>query len=297
VVVQQKSFLADVDFVCISDNYWLGKNKPCITYGLRGLSPFAVEITAANQDMHSGVYGGTVHEPMNDLCWLLAQLSDTKGNILIKGIDKMVAKITDEERKLYAKIDFDLNTFKTDNGIEKLTSEDPKEILMRRWRQPTLSIHGIEGAFSGKGLKTVIPAKVIGKFSLRIVPDMVPEEVDKAVLAHVNEVWKSRNSPNKMKVLPLGGTLAWLGDFKHPHFQAGVQAIKKVYHQEPDFTREGGSIPVTLTFQELTGKNVMLLPMGASDDMAHSQNEKLNVSNYMDGMKVFAAYLLECAKI
>uniref|UniRef100_A0A914HCM5 Peptidase M20 dimerisation domain-containing protein n=1 Tax=Globodera rostochiensis TaxID=31243 RepID=A0A914HCM5_GLORO len=292
-----KSFLSDVDFVCISDNYWLGKQKPCITYGLRGLSPFTLEITAPNQDLHSGLYGGTIHEPMNDLCWLLSQLSDSKGTILVKGIDKMVAKLTEEERSLYAKIDFDLEGLKTDIGVEKLTSDDPKEILMRRWRQPSLSIHGIEGAFSGKGLKTVIPSKVIGKFSIRIVPHMTPEEVDKAVVAHVTEVWKSRASPNKMNILPMGGSsLAWLGDFKHPHFQAGVKAIKKVYGVEPDFTREGGSIPVALTFQNM-GKNVMLLPMGASDDMAHSQNEKLNVSNYVNGMKVFAAYILECAKI
>ncbi|KAL3090193.1 hypothetical protein niasHS_006645 [Heterodera schachtii] len=294
---QRKDFLSGVDFVCISDNYWLGKQKPCITYGLRGLSPFAIEISGPNQDLHSGVYGGTIHEPMNDLCWLLSQLTDTKANILIKNIDKMVAKLTEEERNTYTKIDFDLNGFKKDVGVEKLTSEDPKQILMRRWREPALSIHGIEGAFSGKGFKTVIPSKVTGKFSIRIVPDMVPEEVDKIVVDFVSEVWKGRGSPNKMKILPLGGTLAWLGDFKQPHFQAGVKAIKKVYGVEPDFTREGGSIPVTLTFQNLTGKSVMLLPMGASDDMAHSQNEKLNVTNYVNGMKMFAAYIFECAKI
>uniref|UniRef100_A0A183BVH7 M20_dimer domain-containing protein n=1 Tax=Globodera pallida TaxID=36090 RepID=A0A183BVH7_GLOPA len=227
-VEKYKSFLSDVDFVCISDNYWLGKQKPCITYGLRGLSPFTLEITAPNQDLHSGLYGGTIHEPMNDLCWLLSQLSDTKGTILVKGIDKMVAKLTEEERSLYAKIDFDLEGLKKDIGVEKLTSDDPKEILMRRWRQPALSIHGIEGAFSGKGLKTVIPSKVIGKFSVRLVPHMIPDEVDKAVVAHVTEVWKSRASPNKMIILPMGGSsLPWLGDFKHPHFQAGVKAIKK----------------------------------------------------------------------
>lgn len=297
ILGQQGAFLADVDCTCISDNYWLGKEKPCITYGLRGLCSFFVEITSPKQDLHSGTYGGTLHEPMGDLCWLLSQLTDEKGNILIEGIHKMVAELTDDEKQLYDKIDFDLHAFKSDIGVEKLTSEDPKEILMRRWRYPSLSIHGIEGAFHGKGTKTVIPCKVIGKFSIRIVPDMIPAEVNKLVVDHMKNVWKKRNSPNKLNIIPGGGTQAWVGNFKDPNYQAGVNAVRKVYGVDPDLTREGGSIPVTLTFQNITGKSVMLLPMGRSDDMAHSQNEKLDVYNYINGMKMFAAYLFECAKV
>uniref|UniRef100_A0A1I8BKJ6 M20_dimer domain-containing protein n=1 Tax=Meloidogyne hapla TaxID=6305 RepID=A0A1I8BKJ6_MELHA len=226
----KKEFLEDIDFTCISDNYWLGKEKPCITYGLRGICSYQVEVTSPKQDLHSGTYGGAIHEPMIDLCWLLSQLTDNNGNILINGLDKMVAELTKEESE---------EAFQKDIGVGKLTSTNPKEILMRRWRQPSLSVHGIEGAFYGKGTKTVIPAKVIGKFSIRVIPS--------------------------------GGALAWLGDFRHAHYKAGANAVKKVYGVEPDFTREGGSIPVTLTFQDITGKNVMLLPMGRSDDMAHSQ--------------------------
>lgn len=298
VLIKHKDdFLSNVDFVCISDNYWLGKEKPCITYGLRGVCYYCVEISAPKQDLHSGLYGGTVYEPMNDLVWLLSALTDVKGNLLIAGIDQLVAKLTDTERALYEGIEFDMKEYCSDIGVQSLTSECPKEILMRRWRYPSLSIHGIEGAFYGPGAKTVIPCKVTGKFSIRLVPDMLPEAVDKLVFAHLNELWQKRGSPSKLNVYSIQSGPPWMADFRHDHYQAGARAIKQVYGVDPDFTREGGSIPVTLTLQNVTGKNVMLLPIGASDDMAHSQNEKINVSNYINGIKLLVAYLLECGSI
>jgi len=291
------TFLADVDFTCISDNYWLGKTKPCITYGLRGLCYYSVEVTSIKQDLHSGLYGGTVHEPMNDLVWILSQLTDVNGKIMINGIDNLVAILTDDERRLYDNIEFCMEDYCKDIGAEKLTTDCPKEVLMRRWRYPSLSIHGIEGAFAGKGAKTVIPCKVIGKFSIRLVPNMEAEEVNRLVIDHTNKLWASRGSPNKFRTIPVQSGPFWVSDFKHEHYQAGARAIKKVFNVDPDFTREGGSIPVTLTFQNITGKNVMLLPIGASDDMAHSQNEKLNVDNYITGVKLFIAYLQECGNL
>jgi nonspecific dipeptidase len=291
------SFLSDVDFTCISDNYWLGKTKPCITYGLRGICYYCVEVKVCKQDLHSGVFGGTVHDGMSDLCWILSQLTEVDGTIKINGLKEMVAPVTDEERKLYEKIDFDINEYKNDIKVEKLTTEDKVKVLMNRWRFPSLSVHGVEGAFSGPGAKTVIPCKVKGKFSIRIVEGMEPEAVDKCVTDHLNNLWSQRKSPNHFSVHPLQGSLPWVADYNHPHYQAGAAAIRKVYGVEPDYTREGCSIPVTLTFQELTQKNVMLLPIGACDDMAHSQNEKINVSNYIEGTKVLAAYLMELGKL
>jgi nonspecific dipeptidase len=291
------SFLFDVDFTCISDNYWLGKTKPCITYGLRGICYYCVEVKVCKQDLHSGVFGGTVHDGMSDLCWILSQLTEVDGTIKINDLKEMVAPVTDEEHKLYEKIDFDINEYKNDIKVEKLTTEDKVKVLMNRWRFPSLSVHGVEGAFSGPGAKTVIPCKVKGKFSIRIVEGMEPEAVDKCVTDHLNNLWSQRKSPNHFSVHPLQGSLAWVADYNHPHYQAGAAAIRKVYGVEPDYTREGCSIPVTLTFQELTQKNVMLLPIGACDDMAHSQNEKINVSNYIEGTKVLAAYLMELGKL
>lgn len=293
----KSTFLADVDFTCISDNYWAGKKKPCITYGLRGICYYAVEIAGTKQDLHSGSFGGTVHEPMADLCWILAQLTDVNGKILIDGISDSVAPLTDDEKELYKTIDFNTNAYKNELGAEKLISECPQQLLMNRWRYPSLSVHGVEGAFYGPGAKTVIPAKVTGKFSIRIVPNMIPTDVHQLVTNYLNKLWSQRGSPNKFKVTAYQGAKPWVADFKHPNYQAATRALKKVHGIDPDFTREGGSIPITLTFQEITEKNVMLLPIGASDDMAHSQNEKLDVSNYMNGIKAFVAYLLELGQL
>ncbi|GMT35366.1 hypothetical protein PFISCL1PPCAC_26663, partial [Pristionchus fissidentatus] len=290
---RQGDFLHDVDFVCISDNYWLGKNKPCLTYGLRGICYYTVEVQCAKQDLHSGSFGGSVHEAMNDLVWIMGQLSDVKGNILIPGIMDQVAAITAEEKAIYTAMDFDHVDYGNDIGAHGLTRETKEEVLMNRWRFPSLSLHGIEGAFSQGGAKTVIPAKVIGKFSIRSVPDMTPEATDAAVLKHLNELWAKRGSPNRFNPVAYHSGKPWVTDFSDPHFQAGARAIKRVFGCEPDYTREGGSIPITLVFQELTGKNVMMLPIGQCDDMAHSQNEKLSRNNYIQGTKVLASYLLE----
>ncbi|XP_078254777.1 cytosolic non-specific dipeptidase [Rhinoraja longicauda] len=297
VYARKDTFFKSVDFICISDNYWLGKKKPCITYGLRGLSYFLLEVECSNKDLHSGVFGGSVHEAMTDLIYLLGKLVDRKGKILIPGIDKSVAPVTEEEKKLYDKIDFDIEEYCKDVGACQLMHTTKEQILMHRWRYPSLSIHGIEGAFAGVGAKTVIPRKVIGKFSIRLVPNMDPEVVEKQVVDYIQKVFSEYGSPNTMKVYMSNGSKAWLADCNHPHYTAGKNAMKRVFGVEPDMTREGGSIPVTLTFQEATGKSVMLLPIGAADDGAHSQNEKINRSNYIQGIKVLGAYFHELSSL
>lgn len=157
---------------------------------------------------------------------------------------------------------------------------------MARWRFPTLSLHGIEGAFSGAGAKTVIPSKVIGKFSLRLVPDQDPQRIGKVVEKHLQKEFKKLNSPNKMKVSLIHYAKAWLSSPDHPNYNAAAKAIERVYGCKPDYTREGGSIPITSYLEDATEMNVLLLPIGACDDMAHSQNEKYNRSNLINGVKV-----------
>jgi len=291
-------FLSSADFFCISDNYWLGKTKPCLTYGLRGLAYFSLEIECAKRDLHSGVYGGTVHEAMTDLVHMLSKLIDTKGKILVPGIYKDVDQLTSEEENLYKPIDFDVEEYKKDAGLNSLIGGRSKaKILQNRWRNPTCTIHGIEGAFSGPGQKTVIPGKVIGKFSFRLVPSMDPTKVDKLVTKYLNDEWKKLESPNHMKVTMMSGSKAWVSNPNHINYRAGKNATKKVWNLDPDFTREGGSIPITLTFEEKTGKNVLLLPMGSGDDGAHSQNEKINIINYIQGIKLLGTYLDEISQL
>jgi nonspecific dipeptidase len=303
IIAESKTgkFLNDVDFFCISDNYWLGKTKPCLTYGLRGIAYFTLSVQCSEQDLHSGVLGGTVHEAMTDLVQLMGTLVDTSGTILVEGVHDDVKPVTAQEEALYDPIEFSVEDFKDENKIRsvsnKLLHEDKKTLLMHRWRYPTLSLHGIEGAFHGGGAKTVIPAKVIGKFSLRLVPDQDPKRIEKVVRAHIDREFAKTGSPNKMKLEMMHGAKAWLSSPNHPNYNAAAMAIEKVYGSKPDYTREGGSIPLTSTLEDSTGMNVLLLPIGACDDMAHSQNEKYNISNMMNGIKVLGLYLHELGKI
>lgn len=265
--------------------FFFSPEKPCITYGLRGLCYFGVEVQCADKDLHSGVYGGAVHEGMADLVYILNTLVDKDGRILIDGIHDQVAPLSSDEQAIYDAISFDVPEYRKDIGCNKLNhKEDKTQLLMHRWRYPSLSIHGIEGAFYEPGQKTVIPRKVIGKFSIRIVPNQTIADVERVVLAHLNKKWAERGSPNSFKAYLAHGGQPWKEDPTHPHYEAAKRATKHVYKVDPDLTCEGGSIPITLTFQEVTGKNCLLLPVGAADDGAHSQNEKLDVRNYIEGV-------------
>merc|ERR1712130_34229 len=289
-----------IDYTCISDSYWLGKNKPCISYGLRGLCYFHLEVQCSKRDLHSGVIGGSVHEAMIDIGHLMASLVDSSGKILVPGIMDDVAPVTSEERKSYETLDFDPEPFKEEVGVDEplnktLLYKNKMDILMHRWRYPTLSLHGIEGAFSATGCKTVIPGKSILKFSLRLVPNMEPKKVEKLVRQHVDEAFKKLKSPNKMKLTMVKGSLPWVGKVDNPNFMAGRKAMQTVYNIDPDLIREGGSIPITLVFEQAVGKSVLLLPIGACDDGAHSQNEKIDRRNYINGIKVMIAYMSHLA--
>ncbi len=286
-----KKYFADADAVCISDNYWLGTEKPCLTYGLRGCNYYSIEVSGPGADLHSGVFGGTAQEPMTDLVRVMGSLVDTDGKILIPGIMEQVAAVTAEEEGLYDNIAFTMETLHDSLGSKTTIFEDKKSTLMARWRYPSLSLHGIEGAFSAPGAKTVIPAKVIGKFSIRTVPDMEIDQTNEVVCRYVEDVFKKLGSKNSLKVYPQHCGKWWVASPNHWNFSAAAKATERVWGVTPDFTREGGSIPVTLTFEQATGKNVLLLPMGSSNDGAHSINEKLDKRNYIEGIKLLGAYL------
>ncbi|KAL2158287.1 hypothetical protein VTH06DRAFT_4608 [Thermothelomyces fergusii] len=291
IMEEGKKYFADVDAVCISDNYWLGTEKPCLTYGLRGCNYYNIEISGPSADLHSGVFGGTVQEPMTDLVQIMAALVDTNGKIKIPGIAEQVAVVTEDEEKLYDDISFNMQDIYDAIGSETTIYDDKKSTLMARWRFPSLSLHGIEGAFSAPGAKTVIPAKVIGKFSIRTVPYMEIEKTNKLVETYIKEVFKGLGSKNTLKVYPQHTGNWWVASHEHWNFRAAAKATERVWGLTPDYTREGGSIPVTLTFEQATGKNVLLLPMGSSNDGAHSINEKLDTRNYIEGTKLLGAYL------
>ena len=192
-VVKNKDILfKDVDAVCISDNYWLGTQKPCLTHGLRGICYFKLSISGPARDLHSGVFGGLVHEPMTDLMKIMSSLVGADGKITVPGIYEQVAPLTDEEQRTYDVMDFSINDVDSATGSSTTISDEKTEVLKARMRNPSLSLHGIEGAFAESGAKTVIPAKVVGKFSMRLVPNMDPQAVIKCVQAHVDAEFKKR---------------------------------------------------------------------------------------------------------
>ncbi|KAJ8656889.1 hypothetical protein O0I10_007486 [Lichtheimia ornata] len=292
---EAKGYFADVDAVCISDNYWLGTTKPCLTYGLRGVSYFHMTVKGPARDLHSGVFGGTVHEPMTDLFAVMSKLVAPNGKIQIPGIYDMVRHLTEEEQRTYDNIAFEMHELHGAVGNTTNIHDEVRDVLQARWRFPSLSLHGIEGAFYNPGDKTVVPAKVIGKFSIRTVPDMDPEKVTELVCKYVNDEFAKLGSKNSMEIKCSHAGNHWLSSPDHWTYVAASKAVERVYNVKPDLTREGGSIPVTLSFQDALQKTVLLLPMGRGDDGAHSINEKLDRSNYVQGTKLLGAYLYEVA--
>ncbi|EDK45868.1 hypothetical protein LELG_04047 [Lodderomyces elongisporus NRRL YB-4239] len=291
VAKEAKQYFKNVDQVTISDNYWLGTTKPVLTYGLRGCNYYQIIVKGPGADLHSGIFGGIIAEPMTDLVKIMSTLVDGKGKIQIPGVYDMVAPLTEKEDKLYDNIDFSVDELNAAAGSDTALHQNKRDILKHRWRYPSLSLHGIEGAFSGAGAKTVIPSKVVGKFSIRTVPNIDLAKLDQLVFKHINEEFAKLNSPNEFKVELIHDGNYWVSDPFNESFQAAAKATEDVWNIVPDFTREGGSIPITLTFEKELGVDVLLLPMGRGDDGAHSINEKLDVSNYINGCKTLGGFL------
>ncbi|KZV87506.1 Zn-dependent exopeptidase [Exidia glandulosa HHB12029] len=293
---QPGKFLNGVACVCISDNYWLNTSTPCLTYGLRGISCFELTISGPKWDLHSGVFGGTVYEPMTDLIALMSKLVTSQGKILVPGVYKSVPPVTEDEKKLYDALHYSIDDIDTAAGANIALSDDKVTVLMGRMREPSLSLHGIEGAFSGPGTKTVIPPSVTGKFSIRLVPNQTTKEIEELVEAYVTAEFEKLNSKSTMKIEHSESGEPWYTDPNHWNFKAAERATLAVYDKKPDYTREGGSIPIALSFSDALHVSVVLLPMGRGDDGAHSEKEKIDRSNYLKGTQLLGTYLWEVAK-
>ncbi|TCD67363.1 hypothetical protein EIP91_010203 [Steccherinum ochraceum] len=292
-----QGYFDNVDCVCISDNYWLNARSPIVTYGLRGIAYFEVTITGPGQDLHSGMWGNVVYEPMTDLVNLMSQLVRNDDHIMIDGAYDGISDPTPDEIAQYKAMDYTLDDLKQAVGGDVALSDDVAELLMGRMRWPSLSLHGIRGASSDDSSATVIPAKVIGKFSLRLVPPQTPEDIEKKVSDYVHNVFKSLDTKSTLTSITMtSGGLPWITDDTDWNYQAADAATKDVYDKTPDHTREGGSIPVVLTFSDALGVSCLLLPVGRGDDGAHSTNEKLDISNYIGGTKLLGTYLYKVAE-
>ncbi|KAH7967893.1 hypothetical protein HPB52_003800 [Rhipicephalus sanguineus] len=222
----KEDFFKGINFVCIADGFWLNQRTPCLSYGLRGLCSFNVEIGSAKSDLESGADGGALREAMSDVVFLLDSLMGTRGHVAIEGFHEDVAPITDTEWKLYEHVDFDPVEYQSKHGIRRITIDDRLQLLMRKWRYPSLTIHGIEGAHSSICEKTVIPGRVVGKFSVCTVPNQTCQKVCDCVTRHLERQYAKRNSPNSFKVTMTQSTETWSSARHRPHTKAAAAAVR-----------------------------------------------------------------------
>ncbi|KAL1423774.1 hypothetical protein MTO96_020833 [Rhipicephalus appendiculatus] len=274
------------------------KLRPSISnYGLRGLCSFNVEITSAKSDLESGADGGSFREAMADIVFLLDSLMGTRGHVAIEGFHEDVAPITDNEWKLYEHVDFDTNEYQSTHGIRRITIDDRVQLLMRKWRYPSLTIHGIEGAHSSHGEKTVIPGRVVGKFSVCTVPNQTCQQVCDCVTSHLERQFAKRNSPNSFKVTMTQSTETWSSEPKRPHTKAAVAAVRHTYGVSPDLTREGTTVVAASHLYKHVCPDMIVLSMTPGGRGLHSKDEFLRIEELVAGAKLFAAYMFELSKL
>nr|AGC52722.1 cytosolic non-specific dipeptidase 2 [Spirometra erinaceieuropaei] len=293
----KKDFLKRIDYVAISDNYWLGMNTPCLTYGLRGVIYFYVYVEGPKRHLHSGAHGGAVQEPLEDLDALLASLVDKDGRVLVPNLYDTVRKPDEEELRRFAKLDFTIPTYGGQITTSALYEASKVEILQRKWCLPCITVHGIEDSFDRIGAPTLIPKKVMGKFSVRIVPDQNPRRIADLVRKHLESVHKKRRSGNRLEIKVFRDGQPFLADHTCPNFTAAKRAITHVWGKEPDLTRDGATISMAVALEETTNRDVVLIPMGQCLDFQHEVNERLSIKNYIKGIQVFACYLFHIAAL
>jgi acetylornithine deacetylase/succinyl-diaminopimelate desuccinylase-like protein len=269
------------DVVVISDSTMYARGVPSICYGLRGLVYFQLDLRGSSTDLHSGSFGGAVANPAFVLAQMIAGMKDKSGRIKIPGFYDDVRPLQDEERKAWELLPFNERQYRKDFGIPKLFGETGYTTHERTWARPTLEVNGLLSGFTGEGAKTVLPAVAMAKISMRLVPDQDPNKIADLFQAHVQKI-----APKtiELKVTRMHGGKPWMTSFDNPFVQAAGRAIEKGFGRKPIFTREGGSIPVVSTFQEELGLPSVLFGVGLPDENAHAPNEKLDLSNFHNGI-------------
>jgi acetylornithine deacetylase/succinyl-diaminopimelate desuccinylase-like protein len=287
-----KSELAG-DVVVISDTAMFARGVPSICYSLRGLVYFQIDLRGSNTDLHSGVFGGALANPAFVLAQMIAQMKDRGGHIKIPGFYDDVKPLEAAERDAWAKLPFNEKQYRKQFGIPKLHGESDYTTLERVWARPTLEVNGLLSGFTGEGAKTVLPAVAMAKISMRLVPNQDP-----ARIADLFQAFVEKLAPKtvELKVTRMHGGKPWIASYDNPYIQAAGRAIAKGFGREPIFTREGGSIPVVSTFQEELGLPSVLFGVGLPDENAHAPNEKLDVSNFHQGIVASAFLYDEIAK-
>ncbi len=277
------------DVVVVSDSPMFDRGVPSICYGLRGLAYFQIDLRGTRSDLHSGSFGGAVVNPAFVLSQVLAQMKDRDGRVKIPGFYDDVRPLRDAERAEFRKLPFNDKHYRKALGAPKLFGEKGYSTLERVWARPTFEVHGLQSGFTGDGAKTVIPAVAMAKVSMRLVPDQHPDTIAQLFEDYVRKVTPKAV---ELSVTRMHGARPWMTEFDNPYVQAAARAVERGFGQWPVFNREGGSIPVVTTFQEVLDLPSVLYGIGLPDENAHAPNERLDLGNFHNGV-IASAYLYD----
>jgi acetylornithine deacetylase/succinyl-diaminopimelate desuccinylase-like protein len=276
------------DFALVCDTELFAPDLPTLCVGLRGLVYTEIEAVGAKTDLHSGVYGGAAPNPLFALCEMIAKMKEENGHILIPGFYDQVKAPTTDELKAWEALPFDEEHYrKTEVGSKVLTGEPGYSALYRTWARPTLEVHGMPGGFTAKGAKTVIPARASAKVSMRLVPDMDPEDILKKFTDFV-----ARNTPKgiETKVIVHSKGPASVVDTDNKYIRAANKALKEVFHKDTVYIRSGGSIPIVSDFSDELKIPSVMMGMGLPDDNLHAPNEKFHIPNFYRGIETLCRF-------
>lgn len=271
--------------ILTSNAYWLGEERPCITYGMRGVVDLDVRVSGPSRNLHSGVDGGAVFEPVNDLLAILGTLVDSSGVSRVRGFYDDVRPLSIEDMKRLRDVQFDLAEYCSGTGVSKFVSDKPDELLELRWRRPSLSVTSLQTSNS-TGLHSVVPREATAKISIRFVPDQSAEQMETVVRDHLNFELLRRRSPNSLQVICGNHGDTWLGDPSDKHFQVAAKAVRDVWGVEPQYVCEGGTMPIFSFLSKTLNAPILQVPLGQSSDGAHLPNERIRIMNLRKGQLV-----------
>jgi acetylornithine deacetylase/succinyl-diaminopimelate desuccinylase-like protein len=280
--VRANTRLLKADVVLVSDTGIINNETPSICVGLRGLSYVEVEVTGPNRDLHSGLYGGAVANPINILSKMIASLHNDDGSINIPGFYSDVTEVSKEDRFQMAKAPFKLNEYKKDLDINEVYGEDGYTTNERNSIRPSLDVNGVWGGYIGEGAKTVLPSKAYAKISMRLVPNQSSQKITDLFENHFKKI-----APEsvKVKVTPHHGGEGVVIPTDFPAFLAAKKAMEKTFGKTPIPVRSGGSIPIVPMFEEVLGLKTILLGFGLDSDVIHSPNEHFGLFNFYKGIE------------
>lgn len=285
--VKENKAKLKADVILISDTSLISLDQPSITAGLRGLSYMEVEVTGPNRDLHSGVYGGAVANPVNVLCKMIASLHDDNGRVTIPGFYDKVQELSAADREALNRAPFSLNEYKKELGIEEISGEKGYTTLERTGTRPTLDVNGIWGGYTGEGAKTVLPAQAHAKISMRLVPNQNQEDITELFTKHFLSI-----APKtvKVKVIAHHGGEPAVTPTDSKAFKAASDAFLEVWGKAPIPTRDGGSIPIVALFKKELGLDTVLMGFGLDTDALHSPNEHYGIKNFVIGIETIVAF-------